>query len=116
MRYLLLMAWILSLPCGAVERITVEGSRDSDSGHLLFIEPENTWEESLTYWLKSNSSLRLVPSTQASSTGFGIPSVRGRHPKYTEIYLQDWLLQDPLTSYPMVDDLDLRFLGGWKFR
>ncbi|NRA66152.1 MAG: TonB-dependent receptor [Pseudobacteriovorax sp.] len=114
MRFLLASFFVLALPCWGMERITIRervSEKDTQYSHFQLIEPEHSWEESATYWYRVNSSLRLIPSTQASSTGFGIPSIRGRHPKYTEIYLQDWLLQDPLTSYPMVDELDLRFFG-----
>ncbi len=114
MKTLVIMMMAFStLAQGETEVIEVKEQRlnPSDSSYIEVIEAKEIWEQSLSFWIHRNPSLRLIQGALPSATGFGIPSARGRSAKYTEIFLSHWLLQDPLTGFSLADEIDLRFFG-----
>ncbi len=53
-----------------------------------------------------------MPETgKISASGFNIPRIRGHDIKATEVYIDDFLVQDPFTHLPIIDELDLKAFG-----
>ncbi len=69
--------------------------------------------------LKKISGFYLPDTGKNSSSSFSVPRSRGYDTRYTEIFLQNALLQDPYTGFTLSDDLDIREFGemsifqGW---
>ncbi len=61
--------------------------------------------------LKTESSLSPATTGRPTPSGFVVPRIRGQDSKVSEVYFEDFLLQDPYSGLPLVEDIDLRAFG-----
>jgi hypothetical protein len=88
-----------------------ESSESRRSGHTLVVRPQDASRFDTQTHLRRESSLVAPETGRISASGFLVPKIRGQEVKYTDVYLEDTLLQDPYSGLPLLEDLDLRAFG-----
>lgn len=80
-------------------------------GRSTVIRPDHATRYDTGALLAPIASLGLPETGRITASGFAVPRIRGQDARFTEVYVEDLLLQDPYTGLPVVDDLDLRAFG-----
>ncbi|MCX6118581.1 MAG: TonB-dependent receptor, partial [Proteobacteria bacterium] len=96
--------------------IVIEGRRASrekrrSTGRSDVFTPVDESQKNTYENLKKDSSVILPDSGKISPSGFVVPRIRGHDMKMTDVFIEDTLLQDPYTGFPIAEDLDLRAFG-----
>jgi hypothetical protein len=77
----------------------------------LVIRPDDPSRFDTAAQLRQDASLAVPETGRISASGFALPRVRGEDVRFTEVYVEGMLLQDPYSGLPLVDELDLRAFG-----
>lgn len=80
-------------------------------GQVVAIEPKDLSRSDTDTHVQRTPSMEPARSSRINASGMSLPRVRGHDLRLTEVYVGDFLLQDPYTSFPIVSDLDLRAFG-----
>lgn len=81
------------------------------TGRSVTIKPDDASRFDTITHLKRESSVIAPETGRPSPSGFVVPRIRGQDTKLTDVYVDDVLLQDPYSSLPLIEDLDLRAFG-----
>ncbi|MBC7659679.1 MAG: TonB-dependent receptor [Chitinophagaceae bacterium] len=95
-------------------RIKEEHARVSRDSQSILIQPNESSRFDTMTQLKKESSLIFTETGRIAPSGFTIPKIRAEDSKLIDVYLEDTLLQDPYSAYPLVEDLDLRAFGSME--
>lgn len=112
----------LSQPVAAEEaanEVLIRGERKASDeadlpGRGLVLTPKASTQQDLNTLLANESSVDFVETGKISGSGFSVPRLRGQDSRSTEIWIDDFLVQDPLSGLPLVDEIDLRAFGTVK--
>jgi hypothetical protein len=92
--------------------------RDSEAADLpgrgVILTPQESTRQDLNALLSGESSIDFVDTGRVSASGFSVPRLRGHDSRSTEIWIDDFLIQDPLSGLPLIDEIDLRAFGRVK--
>ena len=114
---------ILSLHLGlqgvtlhAKDTIIIEGQKrerywPSRSSSQVTIKPSKATRYDTKAQLTELSSVSFVETGSISATGFAIPRLRGHELQQSEVFLGDYKLLDPLSSFAPTLAIDLRAFG-----
>lgn len=101
------------------EPIIIRGERkertEADGpGRGLVFTPKDSSRQDLFNLLAGESSVNFVETGRVNGSGFAIPKLRGQGSRSTDIWIDDFLVQDPLTGLPIIDEIDIRAFGVVK--
>ena len=96
--------------------IVIRGERKERSdadipGRGLIFTPKDSSQQDLFNLFASESSVNFVETGRVSGSGFSIPKLRGQGSRSTDIWIDDFQVQDPLTGLPIIDEIDIRAFG-----
>ncbi len=98
------------------ETIIIRGERkertDADvPGRGIVFTPKDSSQQDLYNLLAAESSVNFVETGRVNGSGFAIPKLRGQGSRSTDVWIDDFLVQDPLTGLPIIDEIDVRAFG-----
>ncbi len=98
------------------ESIIIWGERKERTGadvpgRGLIFTPKDSSKQDLFNLLVGESSVNFVETGRVNGSGFAIPKLRGQQSRSTDVWIDDFLVQDPLTGLPIIDDIDIRAFG-----
>jgi len=98
------------------EAIIIRGERkkriNADlPGRGVTFTPKEGSQQDLFNLLASESSVNFVDTGRVHGSGFSIPKLRGQGSRSTDVWVDDFLIQDPLTGLPIIDEIDIRAFG-----
>ena len=98
------------------EPIIIWGERKDRSdadvpGRGLIFTPKDSSQQDLFNLLATESSINFVETGRVNGSGFAIPKLRGQGSRSTDVWIDDFLVQDPLTGLPIIDEIDIRAFG-----
>lgn len=75
-----------------------------------------TWQPTEASRFDPSTHFHNLPATQTEQTGtqtlgFSAPRIRGQDSRFCEVWLDDFLLVDPVLAYPLLIGLDIRPFG-----
>lgn len=76
--------------------------------------PKDSSRQDLTSLLAAETAVDFVETGRINGSGFAVPRLRGHDTRSTEVWVDDFLIQDPLSGLPLIDDIDLRAFGTVK--
>jgi hypothetical protein len=105
-----------SSPQESDDTIIIRGERKERSdadipGRGLIFVPKDSSQQDLFNLLAAESSVNFVETGRVSGSGFTIPKLRGQGSRSTDVWIDDFLVQDPLTGLPIIDEIDIRAFG-----
>lgn len=112
-----MIAWILVLAESVTPAtIDVVGKRREREhperpGASVIIHPDGATRFDTATALRAEPSVAVPETGRLNAAGFALPRIRGQDARLTAVYVEDLLLQDPLTGLPLTDEIDLRAFG-----
>lgn len=80
-------------------------------GQGTVFTPKDSSRQDLTSILAAESAVDFVDTGRINGSGFAVPRLRGQDTRSTEVWVDDFLIQDPLSGLPLIDEIDLRAFG-----